>query len=93
MIGASRSQNNDNTSYWKECETYSAGEPVHDEGDDSIVSHQKFMILVQSRLGWEEGQKTMVDNGSVASPEKVNIVTKHTHNTTNTPSKNSFDKE
>ena len=35
----------------------------------------------------------MVDNGSVASPAQVNIATKHTHNTTNTPSKNSFDKE
>ena len=35
----------------------------------------------------------MVDNGSMAAPAQVTLGTKHTQNTTDTPSKNNFDKE
>ena len=50
-FGASHSQNTSDTSSRKEYEKESAGELVHDEGDDAFVSHQKYMFLVQSRLG------------------------------------------
>ena len=35
----------------------------------------------------------MVDNLSMTAPVKVTIGTKHTHNTTDTPSKGDFNKE
>ena len=50
-IGASRSQNISDTSYRKVCEKDGANKLVHDEGDDYIASHQKYMFLVQSHLG------------------------------------------
>ena len=61
IIRASRSQNTSDTSFRKECENYSANNPIHDEGDDAIVSHQKSMFLVQSHLGQEEGRTKMVE--------------------------------
>ena len=74
-IGAFCSQNTSNTSSKKECEKDGADKIVYDEGDDAIASHQKYMFLVLSHLGQEEGQKTMVNNLSIAAPANV------THNT------------
>ena len=92
MIGALCSQNNSNTSSIKQCKKDGSGEPVRDEVDDAISSHQKSIFLVQSRLGQEEGQTTMVDSGSMAAPATVTIGTNHTQNTMDTPFKNNFDK-
>ena len=71
MIGASRSQNISDISSRKECEKDGANKPVHDEGYNSIVSHHKFMLLIQSHLGQEERGTTMVDNVSMASHAKA----------------------
>ena len=44
MIGASCSHNTSDTSSRKECEKGGADDPVHDEGNDDIASHQKSMF-------------------------------------------------
>ena len=54
-IGALCSQNTSDTSSRKECKKDSANKTVHDWGDDAISSHQKYMFLVQSQFGQEEG--------------------------------------
>ena len=56
-IDALRSQNTSNASSRKVCKKDGTNEPVHYEGYDDIASHQKFMLLVQSHLGQEEGKK------------------------------------
>ena len=61
-IGASRSQNNLDKYSRKERKKYGADKPVHDEGDDAIASHRKYIFLVHSRLGQEEWRTTMEDN-------------------------------
>ena len=43
-IGASCSHNTSDTFSRKECKKDGANKPVHDEGDDTITSHQKFMF-------------------------------------------------
>ena len=48
-----------------------ADKPVCDEGEDDILSHQKSMFLVQSYLGREEGQTTMMDNASMPPPAQI----------------------
>ena len=50
-IGTALSQNTSNTYSRKVCEKDGTNNPVHDEGDDAIASHQKSMFLVQSHLG------------------------------------------
>ena len=49
-IGDSLSHNTSNTSFKKECKKYSANNPVHDDGDYSIASHQKSMFIVQLHI-------------------------------------------
>ena len=93
IIGALGSHNTYDTSSRKECKKDGAREPFHDEGDDAIESQQKYMCSFKSTIGQEEGQKTIVDNVLFAAPSQVTIVTKHTNNTTDTPSKNNLDKE
>ena len=51
------------------------------------------MFLVQSYLGQEDGQTTMVDNVSMSSTEKVANGTNHTHITMDAPSKKKIGKE
>ena len=70
-IGALGSQNTSDTSSKKECKNYGADNPVHDEGDDAIISHQKYMFLVQSNIGQEEGRTKRVDNVSMSAPAQV----------------------
>ena len=59
-IGAYLSQNNSNISSRNECKKYGANKSVHNQGDYTIVSHQKSMFLVQYHLGKEEVKTTMV---------------------------------
>ena len=66
-IGASCSQNTSDTLSRKECEKDVANKPVHDEVYNAIVSHHKFIFLVQSHVDQEEGQK-MVNTPSTAVP-------------------------
>ena len=98
-IDASRPQNTPNTSSRKVCEKDGANKPVHDEGDDAIASHQRYMFLVQSHLVQEQEQTKIIDNVSMAAPAKViqNTmvstaspiqVTTHTQNSTDTDTKN-----
>ena len=54
-IGPSISHNNFDTSSKKECKKDGSKKPSHDEGDDDIASHQKYMFLVHSHLGQEYG--------------------------------------
>ena len=49
-IDASYSQNTSNTSSREECEKDGADTPVHDEVDDAIVPHHKYMFLFQSHI-------------------------------------------
>ena len=70
-IGAFCSHNTSNTPSRKQYEKDSANKPVHDEGDDYIASNYKYMFLVQSHLGQEEGRTTMLDNVLIAAPAQV----------------------
>ena len=56
-VGALNPHNTSDTSCRKQCKKDGFEKPLHDEGDDSIPSHQKFMFSVQSHLGQEEGHK------------------------------------
>ena len=64
------------------CEKDGANKPAHDEGDDDIASQQKYMILVQSHIGQEDGEIKMV-----ASPAIQIICASRSHNTSNTSSR------
>ena len=84
--------NTSNTFSKKECKKDGACNPVHDEWHDAIASHQISMFLVQSHIGQEEGQTTMVDNVLMEWPAQVTIGNKNTQDITDTPYKNIFDK-
>ena len=71
MIGNLRSQNTSDTSFRKECKEGGANKPVRDEGDDSIASHHKYMFLIRSNIGQEEGRTKMLDNLLMADPAQV----------------------
>ena len=103
-IGALRSKNTSDRSSRKACKKNGSDKPVHDEGDDATASHQKYMFLVQSHIGQEEGQKTMVDNVSMSTHAQViqntteliappTQVTTHTQNSTDIDTKNSYQDE
>ena len=83
------------------CEKDGAYNPVHNEVNDAIVSHQKSAFLVQSRIFQEEGETKMIDNSSMASPAQVTLnttistaypaqVTNITRNSMNTDTKNNY---
>ena len=82
--GALFSQNPSDIPSRKECEKEGMDNPVHDEGDDAIASHQKSI----SNLGQEKVQ-TMVDTPSRAAPGLKTIGASFSKNTYNT----SFRKE
>ena len=93
MIDSLCSQNNYGTYSRKYFKKDIARKRVHNEGDDSIVSQQKSVFLVQSHLCQEYGLTTMVDNIPMIAPAQFTIGTKHTENTVDTTSKYYFDKE
>ena len=76
MIDSLCSQNNYGTYSRKYFKKDIARKRVHNEGDDSIVSQQKSVFLVQSHLVQEEGQTKMIDHTSMSAPAQV------THNNT-----------
>ena len=76
MIEAFCSHDTSDTSSRKLFKKDGADNPLHDEVDYSIASHQKSVFLVQSHLVQEEGQTKMIDNTSMSAPAQV------THNNT-----------
>ena len=84
-IGASCSRNTSDTSSRINFKKDGSDKSVHDDINDSIASHQKSILLVQSNIGQEE-VRIMANTPSTASTRLKTIGASRSRNTSDTSS-------